>query len=341
MTAAGFLRRALDLARPHHPHPNPRVGAVVVAIDGSVVGEGAHLGVGHPHAETVALAQAGAAAQGSTLYTTLEPCNHFGATPPCTDAIIGARVARVVAGCTDPDDRVSGSGIARLQQAGISVEVGLLAESCQALDPGYFHHRRTGRPRVTWKAAMTLDGQLAAADGSSRWITSEAARLDAHRLRADADAIMVGAGTLIADDPDLTVRLPGYTGRQPSPVVVLGERPFPRGVRLDRSDTIVIAPAQVDAPGRVIVSPDLAAALTSLGDLGLFDVLYEGGPRLAAALWSGGLVDAGVFYIGGRIAGGVGRPVIGGVFPTIAESTPVRLLSVQEIGGDVRVDWEV
>jgi len=341
MNATIFMKRALELARPHHTHPNPRVGAVLVGVDGSVVGEGAHLGVGHPHAEAVALAQAGEAASGATLYTTLEPCNHFGQTPPCTEAIIGAGVATVVAGSVDPDRRVSGEGIARLRQAGITVESGVLAESCESLDPGYFHHRRTGRPRVTWKAAMTLDGQLSAADGSSHWITSEAARLDGHRLRAASDAVMVGTGTLLADDPELTVRIPDYTGPQPRPVVVLGERPFPKGARLDRSETIVIATEDVAAPGRVIVAPDLGAGLTALGDMGILDVLYEGGPRLAAALWSRRLIDAGVFYIGSRIAGGVGRPVIGGVFATIAESTPVRLLSVSEVGGDIRVDWEV
>ncbi|MBW3667149.1 MAG: bifunctional diaminohydroxyphosphoribosylaminopyrimidine deaminase/5-amino-6-(5-phosphoribosylamino)uracil reductase RibD, partial [Actinobacteria bacterium] len=186
------MRRAFELARSHRPHPNPRVGAVVVSPTGEVVGEGAHEAVGKPHAEVLALEEAGAAARGSTLYVTLEPCSHRGNTPPCVDAIATAGVARVVVGVGDPDTRVSGTGIAMLRRAGIEVVENFMAGEAEAADPAYFRHRRTGMPTITLKYAMTLDGSVAAADRSSRWVSSEAARVDAHRLRAEMDAIVVG-----------------------------------------------------------------------------------------------------------------------------------------------------
>ena len=178
------MQRALELAATHHPHPNPRVGAVVVDESGEPVGEGAHEGPGEAHAETIALKQAGAKARGSTLYVTLEPCTHFGNTAPCVTAIVTAGVSRVVVGAVDPDERVNGTGISWLRDARIEVDSDVLAEEVVALDPGYFHHRRTGLPRVTLKLAMTLDGSIAARDGSSQWITSEEARADSHLLRA-------------------------------------------------------------------------------------------------------------------------------------------------------------
>ncbi|MGH8875215.1 MAG: bifunctional diaminohydroxyphosphoribosylaminopyrimidine deaminase/5-amino-6-(5-phosphoribosylamino)uracil reductase RibD, partial [Acidimicrobiia bacterium] len=226
-----LMRRAIDLARPNRTHPNPRVGAVVVAPDGTVVGEGAHPGAGLPHAEALALAAAGDAAAGATLYVTLEPCGHHGRTPPCTETVVASGVRRVVVGVTDPDPRVAGAGLARLRATGLEVTVGVLEAEVEALDPAYFHHRRTGLPLVTLKAAITLDGQAAAQDGTSQWITGPEARADAHRLRAEADALMVGAGTLRVDDPLLTVRLDGYEGPQPVPVVVAGRRPLPASAR--------------------------------------------------------------------------------------------------------------
>ena len=204
------MRTAIEAALDANPHPNPRVGSIVLDSSGSVVGRGIHHDAGEPHSEQAALAEAGQAARGGTLIVTLEPCNHHGRTPPCTEAILDAGVARVVIGAIDPDTRVAGGGVERLREAGIEVTLGLLADEVEQMDPAYFHHRRTGRPRVTLKAAMTLDGQVAARDGSSQWITSPEAREDGHRLRAEADAVMVGAGTVLADDPELTVRLPGY-----------------------------------------------------------------------------------------------------------------------------------
>ncbi|HEV8163333.1 MAG TPA: bifunctional diaminohydroxyphosphoribosylaminopyrimidine deaminase/5-amino-6-(5-phosphoribosylamino)uracil reductase RibD, partial [Actinomycetota bacterium] len=199
--------------------PNPMVGAVLV-MDGHVVGEGYHRAPGEPHAEVAALAAAGEAAAGATCYVTLEPCAHQGRTPPCADALLQAGVARVVAALPDPDPRVDGAGLARLRAAGVAVTVGVGADAAAEQNAAYLTHRRLGRPRVTLKAAASLDGKVAAPDGSSQWITGTAARADAHRLRAEADAVAVGAGTALADDPRLTVRLPGYAGRQPLRVLV-------------------------------------------------------------------------------------------------------------------------
>ena len=196
-----LMQMAIKAAAPTRPHPNPRVGAVVVDVGGIVLSVGAHFGPGQAHAEVVALEQAGERTPGATMFVTLEPCAHRGKTPPCTTALIEAGISRVVVGAVDPDPRVAGKGIEELEAAGIEVEVGLLAAEVHALDPGYFRHRSTGQPAVTLKSAATLDGQVAADDGTSQWITSESTRQDGHALRAAADAVMVGAGTLLADDP--------------------------------------------------------------------------------------------------------------------------------------------
>jgi diaminohydroxyphosphoribosylaminopyrimidine deaminase / 5-amino-6-(5-phosphoribosylamino)uracil reductase len=216
-----WMARAVALAEGGRgtASPNPMVGAVLVR-DGRVVGEGFHRAAGTAHAEAVALAAAGAAAAGAACYVTLEPCAHQGRTPPCADALVAAGVARVVAAVTDPDPRASGAGLERLRAAGVRVDVGAGAAAAAEQNAAYLTHRRLGRPRVTLKAAASLDGKVAAPDGTSRWITGPAARADAHRLRAEADAVAVGAGTALADDPRLTVRLPGFTGRQPLRVLV-------------------------------------------------------------------------------------------------------------------------
>ncbi len=341
------MRRAIELAGAHRTHPNPRVGAVVVDANGRILAEGAHDGVGSPHAETVALDRAGAAARGSTVVVTLEPCTHVGHTPPCTDALIEAGVSRVVVGAIDPDPRVAGGGVRRLREAGIEVIDGVLADECEALDPAYFHHRRTGRPRVTLKAAATLDGQVAALDGTSQWITSPEARADAHRLRAEADAVLIGAGTLLADDPRLTVRLPGYTGPQPVPVVVAGRRPLPPGARLWERPALIVATDLRDEAETVVVPPgpdgrpDLGVALRALGERGLLDILVEGGPTLARSLWDRRLVDRGVFYLGATVAGGGGRPIFDGGFDTLAAARTVQIDQVRRLGPDLRVEWVV
>jgi diaminohydroxyphosphoribosylaminopyrimidine deaminase/5-amino-6-(5-phosphoribosylamino)uracil reductase len=213
---AGWMARAVALAERGRgtTSPNPMVGAVLVS-DGRVVGEGFHRAAGEPHAEVTALAAAGPLAAGATCYVTLEPCAHQGRTPPCADALLQAGVTRVVAALTDPDQRVDGAGLARLRAAGVVVTVGVGAELAAEQNAAYLTHRRLGRPRITLKAAASLDGKVAAPDGSSQWITGTAARADAHRLRAEADAVAVGAGTALTDDPRLTARLHRPTGAPP------------------------------------------------------------------------------------------------------------------------------
>ena len=338
------MRSAIEAAAAANPHPNPRVGAVVLDASGSVVGQGIHRHPGDPHAEIEALTQARSAANGGTLIATLEPCNHQGRTPPCADAILESGVARVVVGAADPDTSVAGGGVDRLRQAGVDVEVGLLATEVEAMDPAYFHHRRLGRPRVTLKAALTMDGQVAAVDGSSQWITSPEAREDGHRLRAKADAVMVGAGTVLADNPRLTVRLPGYEGRQPIPVVIAGQRPFPNDLRVIERNALVFAPSARDLDTEVVVVEsgervDLEKALATLGDRGVVDLLVEGGPILADGLLESHLVDRCVFYLGAKLAAGVGRSAFNGVFETVEDAIDVQIEDVRLIGPDIRVEF--
>lgn len=343
--AEELMRRALGLAKRTQPHPNPRVGAVVVSDD-RIVAEAAHQAAGEPHAELLAVQEAGALAAGATVFVTLEPCSHHGRTPPCTDALIAAGVARVVVGATDPDDRVRGAGIGRLESAGIEVVSGVLHDEVVAADPGYFHHRRTGLPLVTLKLAMTLDGQIAAADGSSRWITGPEAREDGHRLRADSDAVLVGAGTLRDDDPRLDVRLPGYTGRQPRPVIVAGQQPLPASAALYDRDPLIFTPRPLDMECEQIVTEsdghvDLELVVKELGARGYVVVLVEGGAKLAQGLVEGGLCDRIVMYLGAKIGLGTGVAAFAGEFATLADAQPLMVESVSKIGGDVRIDTRV
>ncbi len=237
-----FMARALRIARRglYSTDPNPRVGCVLVR-DGEIVGEGWHERAGEPHAEIHALAQAGERARGAIAYVTLEPCCHHGRTPPCTDALVAAGVARVVAAMVDPNPKVGGEGLARLAAAGIAVERGLMQAEAEALNPGFIMRMRHGRPFVRCKLAMSLDGRTAMANGESKWITSEAARHDVHHLRARSSAIMTGVGTVLADDPALTVRLNGERIRQPLRVVLDTHLRTPPQARL------------LDAAGRTLI----------------------------------------------------------------------------------------
>jgi diaminohydroxyphosphoribosylaminopyrimidine deaminase/5-amino-6-(5-phosphoribosylamino)uracil reductase len=342
------MLRAIQLAQEQRTHPNPRVGAVVVDVSDVVVGEGTHVGPGSDHAEVVALAAAGRATAGSTLYVTLEPCTHHGRTPPCVDAIIEAGVARVVVAAEDPDSRVAGRGIARLREAAIDVEQGLLMSESRQLDPGYFHHRETGMPRVTLKYAMTLDGSVAATDASSQWITSEEARGDAHVVRSSADAVVVGAGTLRVDDPRLSVRLPDYDGPQPTPVIVAGEQKLPTTSRVWNAAPVVLSTTERAIPsGRLVVVdgsgalPDPKASCLVLAELGYLDLVIEGGPSLAGAWWMAGVINRGIVYIGAKIGGGSGISPLRGVFKTIGDATTVSLTGVRSLGPDYRIDFEL
>lgn len=341
------MARAIELARAARTHPNPRVGAVVLDVLGEVVGEGLYEGPGTPHAEVVALGQAGEKAKGGTVFVSLEPCNHHGLTPPCVDSLIAAGVARVVAAVEDPDPRTAGGGFDRLRSAGIEVEVGLMAEEAFALDPAYFHHRRRGLPLVTWKYAMTLDGAVAAADGSSAWVTSEEARHDSHQLRAEMDAVVIGAGTLAADDPRLDVRIPGYDGPQPQPVVVLGRGDPPRDRALWSRSPLVVSSIDRDIPaGELVIvegdtRPDPVATCRALAERGILDVMLEGGPTLAGEWWRSGLIARGVTYIGGKVGGGVGITPLSGVFRSIQEARVVKVTGVRSLGGDLRIEFMV
>ncbi len=340
------MHRALKLGAHHHPHPNPRVGAIITDRDGEIVGEGAHAGPGADHAEIVALRHAGTEARGGTLFVTLEPCAHQGRTPPCVEAIIAAGVARVMIAAEDPDPRVSGRGIAALEAVGMVVETGLLAAETEEADPAYFFHRRCGRPRVTLKVATTIDGQVAAADGSSRWITSEQARQDAHGLRAESDAVVIGSGTLISDDPLLTAREVSGATYQPRPVVIAGERPLPLEAQLWSTNPLVIASTPIEIPGaqvHVVTGdgnrPRLDAALDVLAEMGYLEILVEGGPNLAGAMWRAGLVDRVVVYLASKVGGGIGIPMLSGSFDTVGDATAVRLVEVRPVGPDLRIEF--
>ncbi|MDH3729959.1 MAG: bifunctional diaminohydroxyphosphoribosylaminopyrimidine deaminase/5-amino-6-(5-phosphoribosylamino)uracil reductase RibD [Acidimicrobiia bacterium] len=342
-----MMRRAMRLAASRRPHPNPAVGAVVLDPTGAVVGEGCHEGPGNPHAEVVALALAGDRARGGTIVVTLEPCAHHGRTPPCTDAIIEAGVTRIVVGAGDPDDQVAGRGFAALNAAGITVESGVLAQEVEETDPGYFHHRRTGLPLMRLKVALTLDGQAAAVDGTSQWITGAEAREDGHRLRAGADAVMIGAGTLLADDPKLTVRLDDHDGFQPTPVVIIGDRSVPPTSAVLAREPILYTTRPIDTPAEVVVVPmghggvDLLAVAKDLAGRGLLSVLVEGGPTLAGSLMDAGLVSVATFYFGAMLAAGQGQPPIGGPWRTLADSRSVAIEGTTSLGSDLRVDLRV
>lgn len=326
------MREAVRLARATRPHPNPRVGAVIVDGSGRVVGSGSHRGPGESHAEVVALDDAGPAAAGSTLFVTLEPCNHHGRTGPCVDAIVASGVQEVVVAARDPNPHVRGGGVEALRAAGVTVR--LIEPPDESSDPAYFHFQRTGRPLVTLKAALTLDGSVAALDGTSQWITNETSRADAHRLRSESDAIVVGAGTVRADDPLLTVRLADYDGGQPVPVVVQGRQSIPPDRRILSRDVVMAQPGEDG-------SVDLAALLENLGAAGHFDVLIEGGPTLARSFWNADLVDRGVFYFGAKLAGGMGRPALDGLFSSLGEARNVTIVAVDQLDGDVRLEFDV
>lgn len=321
---------AFDLAaRGPKADANPRVGCVVTDATGAIVGTGFHRGAGTPHAEVVALAEAGERARGGTAYVTLEPCAHTGRTGPCADALLAAGVAAVVYADADPG-AASGGGAQRLREAG--VDVGHRPDPRAAeLNPYWRHALTRGRPFVTWKFAATLDGRLAAADGTSRWITSTDARADVHRLRAEAGAVVTGTGTVLADDPHLTVRHDGRPiDRQPLRVVV-GDRDIPADARIrdDAADTITLARA------------DPRHVLAHLHDREIRHVLLECGPTLGAAFLRAGVVDEVVAYLAPALLG-AGAPAVGELgISTIADIIRLDLRDVARLGPDVRLTLTV
>lgn len=334
------MRTALALARRGlgNVWPNPSVGCVVLGADGSVVGRGWTQPGGRPHAEAIALERAGAAAMGGTVYVTLEPCNHFGKTPPCTEAIIAAGITRVVGTLEDPDPRVSGAGYTRLRQAGIAVDLGLMAEEALKANAGFFSRLNSGRPWVTLKMAISMDGRIALSSGESQWITCPEARRIAHKLRAENDAILVGIGTVLADDPQLTCRLPGYDGRQPVRVVLDGRGRIPEGAAILGDD----APTWTDkdlgntSGGR----PDPDAMLQALGQRGVTRLLIEGGGTVAAGFLAADLVDEIVCVSAPMVIGGDGIPVVGPMKATdLAGLQRFQRLSLEPIGCDSMVRY--
>ncbi len=311
--------------------PNPWVGAVLRTPDGTFH-QGATAPPGGPHAEVTAISGAGEDSRGSTLYVTLEPCSHTGRTPPCVDAILDAGISRVVVGMEDPDPNVSGSGVAALREAGVEVEVGVLADQVRAQLTPYAKHRTTGRPWVVLKLAATLDGGTAAPNGTSQWITSPEARADGHRLRAESDALVVGAGTVRRDDPSLTVRDYHVSS------------PFAHGV-----DRVSVDPRRVvlgAVPPDARVNPcteykgDLGELLDLLGSEGVMQVLVEGGAGVAGEFHRAGLVDRYVLYLAPALFGGDdAKGLFGGQGGfDISELWRGRFSSVERVGPDLRVE---
>ena len=348
-----FMAQALTLAARGlgNVAPNPAVGCVIVQ-GSTIVGRGWTQPGGRPHAETVALAQAGDLARGATAYVTLEPCAHHGVTPPCASALVAAGVARVVSGTTDPDERVSGRGHELLRMHGVAVTEGVLEAEAQAINAGFLSRIRRKRPWVTLKLALTLDGRIATASGASRWITGPEARRAVHLMRAQHDAVMVGIGTAVADDPDLTVRDLGID-RQPVRIVMDSRIRLSTDSRLMQS--VAHAPVWIchtgashAMPGARLIgcaanadaSINLADALRRLSGVGLTRVFCEGGARLAAGLLALGLVDDLVTMTAGRVFGAAGLPSVATLGDVRLPSVPdFALVETRKLGSDLMQRW--
>jgi len=356
------MRRALALAERGRglTSPNPMVGAVVVR-EGRIVGEGYHEAAGRPHAEVVALEAAGAAARGATLYVTLEPCVHHGRTPPCAPRVIAAGIARVVVAMEDPNPLVRGRGVAALEAAGIPVTVGVLGAEAARQNRAFVTAMREGRPWVLLKAAMTLDGKIADAHGASQWITGETARAHAHRLRSEADAIVVGVETVLRDDPKLTVRLARPWPREPYRVVLDSRARTPLSARVLAAGTpgrtlVAVtdaAPAArvaaLEATGAVVLRcgaregrVDVADLLARLHALEVRAVLVEGGGEVHASFVEAGLVDRVAFFVALKLLGGRQAPTaIGGVGLELKRALRLEGLAITPLGEDLLLEADV
>ncbi len=360
-----FMALAIQLARQgdERVEPNPLVGAVLVR-EGRVVGRGFHERFGGPHAEIVALRDAGDSARGATLYVTLEPCSHHGKTPPCADAVIAAGTREVVIGARDPNPLVDGKGVLALEAAGLLVTDGVLAAEARAVCPWFFKAHETGTPLVTAKWAMTLDGKIATWTGDSKWITSEASRAFSRAQRSRAGAVAVGIGTVLADDPGLLG--PAGAVRQPRRIVVDSQARLPLTSQLVRTigEAEVWVATTRDAPKervqglegagcRILALPaaasggarrvDLLSLARRLAELGVQKLVVEGGGELLAGFFEAGLVDRVLVFMAPKITGGrqARTPVEGEGFARIAQSLPVRRLGVRRLGDDVVLEGEV
>ncbi|MEQ9003343.1 MAG: bifunctional diaminohydroxyphosphoribosylaminopyrimidine deaminase/5-amino-6-(5-phosphoribosylamino)uracil reductase RibD [Pseudomonadales bacterium] len=345
-----FLEAAVTLAEQgtFSCTPNPRVGCIIVR-DGVVVGRGAHLRAGEPHAEVHALREAGPAAEGATAYVSLEPCAHHGRTPPCADALIAARVGRVVAAMGDPDPRVSGAGFARLRAAGIPAELLPLPQATD-LNAGYVSRLRRGRPLVRVKIAQSLDGRTAMASGESRWITGPEARADVQYWRARSCAVLTGSGTVLADDPGLTVRDDAFAVgghiRQPLRVVADTHLRVPATAALFRGEGPVLLAHAAGAVPAVAVAEhlacgrdrvDLCALLAELGSRGCNEVLVEAGPRLVGAFLAGGLWDELLVYVAPKLLGSDARPMAELPLLALDQAVAATIRDFTTVGGDLRL----
>ena len=348
-----FMARALSLAQRglYTTTPNPRVGCVIVK-DGAIAGTGWHEAAGRPHAEINALGEAGANAQGATMYVTLEPCSHHGRTPPCADAVIRAGIARVVAAMQDPNPIVSGTGFARLRDKGIEVACGLMQEEAGELNVGYVSRMAKGRPWVRMKIAASLDGRTALSNGRSQWITGEAARRDGHHFRARACALLTGIGTVKDDDPQLDVRHV-QTPRQPLKVLVDSRLEVPEGARILARGPVLVAAARGDhskaealrARGvEVLMLPnphgkvDLPELVRELGRRGMNEVHVEAGTRLNGSLLREGCVDELLVYLAPSVIGDTGLGMFS--LPEITDleqKVPLSIRDVSRVGEDIRV----
>lgn len=359
MSAYAHMARALELAARgrYSTHPNPRVGCVIVRGE-AIVGEGFHARAGEPHAEVLALRQAGERARGADVYVTLEPCCHHGRTPPCVDALIAAGVRKVHAAMTDPNPRVAGQGLEALRKAGIECELGPLGTQAALLNAGFVSRMSRSRPHVTLKLAMSLDGRTAMASGESRWITGPGARADVQRLRAEAGAVLTGINTLLTDDPQLNVREfapEGMSLRQPDRIVLDSQLRSPPDARAwaEGARRIVVtasnapeARARLEKAGvEVVVAGaghsgrlDLGAALAALARLEVNAVLAECGPTLAGALLKAGLVDELVVYVAPSLLGESARALafLPGL-ESLEQRIPLQFTDFARVGSDLRI----
>jgi diaminohydroxyphosphoribosylaminopyrimidine deaminase / 5-amino-6-(5-phosphoribosylamino)uracil reductase len=358
----GYMARALELARNglYSTHPNPRVGCVVVQGT-QVVGEGWHARAGEPHAEVYALRQAGVKARGATAYVTLEPCSHHGRTPPCADALINAGVARVVVAMQDPNPQVAGSGLARLQAAGISVQCGVLEAEARLLNAGFIKRMERGLPLVRVKLAMSLDGRTAMASGESQWITGPAARAAVQRLRARSSLVLTGADTVLADGARLTVR-PDELGlnaeltalamtRPPLRVLVDGRLRVPLSAPFYQVGPALVATCAaasarerfLDDGHQLLAIPasnghvDLTKLLQALAARGANEVLVEAGPRLAGAFARQGLVDEFQLFMAAKFLGSSGRPLLDWPLAKMADAPALKIVEMRAVGDDWRI----
>lgn len=341
--------RALELAQKadFRTSPNPMVGAVVLDRSGQLAGEGFHIAPGQPHAEQEALAMAGDRAKGGTLYVNLEPCTHTHRSPNCADAVIESGIYRAVISMTDPDHRVRGAGVRALESAGVRTTVGVHQERAGKLNEFYVKHRLTGRPFVTAKFAMSLDGKIATHTNDSRWITGDESRQHAHRLRHQHDAILVGINTVVADDPELTARLEGEEARQPLRIVLDSQLRIRQSARVVGANTLIattkagrVGAAEVlQLPATAEARVSIPALLDELGKRNLISLLVEGGGEVHAALFNEGLVDKIHAYIAPKLIGGRHAPgPLGGTgIDRLSDAIGLSDVDITRLGGDMLI----